>query len=72
MEGGFKHLEESPINDYHEFKHAHEEYIEERWLSQLPNYVSITNGIWTSNDIMIVGTITITYNSDSNKWKWEW
>jgi len=30
MEGGFKHLEESPINDYHEFKHGHEEYIEER------------------------------------------
>ncbi len=30
MEGGFKYLEESPINDYHEFKHAHEEYIEKR------------------------------------------
>jgi hypothetical protein len=30
MEGVFKHLEGSLINDYHEFKHAHEEYIEER------------------------------------------
>ncbi len=30
MEGVFKHREDSPINDYHEFKHAHEKYIEER------------------------------------------
>jgi hypothetical protein len=30
MEGVLKHLEGSPINDYHEFKQAHEEYIEER------------------------------------------
>ncbi len=53
MEGGFKHLEESPINDYHEFKHAHEEYIEERWLYQLPNYVSIANGILASNELWL-------------------
>ncbi len=71
MEGVFKHLQGSPINDYHEFKHAHEEYIEERWLYQLPDYVSITNGILASNDTMIVSKITITYNNDFAKWKWD-
>jgi hypothetical protein len=71
MEGVFKHVDGSQVKDYHEFKHAHEEYIEERSLYRLPNYVSITNGILASNDTMIVSTITITYNNDSTKWKWE-
>jgi hypothetical protein len=40
-------------------------------LYQLPDYVSITNGILASNDTMIVSKITITYNNDFAKWKWD-
>ncbi len=32
------------MDDYHEFKHAHEVWIEEWWLYWSPNYVSIIRG----------------------------
>jgi hypothetical protein len=37
-------MEMLPMDDYHEFKHAHEVWIEEWWLYWSPNYVSIIRG----------------------------
>ncbi len=43
--GLFQHLEGLLMDDYHEFKHAHEIQIEEWQLYWSPNYVSINRGI---------------------------
>jgi hypothetical protein len=37
-------MEMLPMDDYHEFKHAHEVWIEEWWLYWSPHYVSIIRG----------------------------
>jgi hypothetical protein len=40
----FQHLEIPPMNDCHEFRHAHEIQIKEWQLYWCPNYVSIIRG----------------------------
>ncbi len=43
--GLFQHLEGSPMDEYHEFRRAHEILINEWRLYRSPNYVSIIRGI---------------------------
>jgi hypothetical protein len=47
--GLFQHLEGPSINDYHEFRHAHEIQIKEWRPYWSPNYVFITMGIMAPN-----------------------
>ncbi len=42
------------MDDYHEFKHAHEIQINEWQLYQCPNYVSTTRGIMALNGAMAI------------------
>ncbi len=50
------------MDDYHEFKHAHEVWIEEWWLYWPPNYVSIIRG----TIVVLSGTPTIFGGSLAN------
>jgi hypothetical protein len=59
--GLFQHLEGPPMDDYHEFKCAHEIQIEEWELYWSPNYVSITKGIMAPSGAMV----TLSINSAS-------
>jgi hypothetical protein len=40
------------MDDYHEFKHAHEIQIEEWWLYWSPNYVFVTMRIVVPSGVM--------------------
>jgi hypothetical protein len=42
----FQHLQGLPMDDYYEFKCAHELELEEWQLYWSPNYVSITKELW--------------------------
>jgi hypothetical protein len=44
--GLFQHLEGLLMDDYHEFKRAHEIQIEEWWLYWSLDYVSIIRELW--------------------------
>jgi hypothetical protein len=60
----FEHLEMLPMDDYHEFRHAHDIQIE-WWLYWCSNYVFITKGIVTPNGAMV--TLSISSTSGSRK-----
>jgi hypothetical protein len=63
--GLFQHLESLPLDEYYEFKHAHEIQIEEWWLYWSPNYVSITRGIVAPSVAMATPSISSTNGSRS-------
>lgn len=60
--GLFQHLEQSPMDDYHKFKHTRD--IEEWWLYQLPTYVFITHNIMVPTPILISSVTLTTYSND--------
>jgi hypothetical protein len=53
------------MNDYHEFKSAHEIQIEEWWLYWSPNYVSITKGIVAPNGATTILDISLASGSEN-------
>jgi hypothetical protein len=53
------------MDDYHEFKHDHDIQIEEWWLYQSPNYVSITRGIMAPSGAMTTPNISLASGSKS-------
>jgi hypothetical protein len=57
--GLFQHLEGLLMDDYFEFKCAHEIHIEEWWLYWSPDYVSITSGL-----VALVVTTTTLANTN--------
>jgi hypothetical protein len=62
--GLFQHLEGLFMDDYHEFKRAHEIQIEWR-LYWFPNYVSITRGIVAPSGATVIPSISSTSGSGS-------
>lgn len=64
--GLFYHLEKSFIDDYHEFKHAHEIQIEEWWLYQSPRYAIIIKGIVAPSGAMATPNINLASGSASD------
>jgi len=63
--GLFQHLEGPFMNDYHEFKRAHEIQIEEWRLYWSFNYVSITKGIVAPNGATTILDINLTSGSEN-------
>jgi len=63
--GLFQHLKGLPMDDYHEFKCAHEIQIEEWQLYWFPNYVSITRGIVAPSGATTIFSISSTSGNRS-------
>ncbi len=58
-------LERPLMNDYHEFKCAHDAQIENNQLYWSPNFVNIIGGSMTQTFVPILNGIVITFNSYS-------
>jgi hypothetical protein len=54
MEQFIQHLEGPPMDNYRDFRHAHEVEIKEWWLYWSPNFVSITMGTLVPTNVDVV------------------
>jgi hypothetical protein len=63
--GLFQHLEGSPMDDYHEFKRAHEIQIEKWWLYWFPNYVFVTTRIVAPSGVTTIPITSSTSGSEN-------
>jgi len=65
--GLFQHLENLLMDDYHEFRCAHDIQIDEWQLYWSPNYVSITKGIVAPSSAMTtLGISSASGNKNAN------